>query len=400
MGAESRRRGRGVVLALLPGVKRFLSLALALAFLAGCGSWVHEDRDRLNRPDIAVGAGAAVIMPGQAAPAVSNEGTRNPDGSPAGLETAMIGGTTGESTSSQKERKVPLIGPFTALLGYPFWIFGKNVKEKADQAQQQSQGGSRGPAQTPDERERSRLSEENDRLRRELEQRGSGAPARVSAAPAPPRAPSARAGSIGDELAALEQSLGKSAASVAAPALPVPATAPKPEAPAPDATSRRATDTNDDGKVDRIDVHDPDGRLVRREEDLDGDGRLETVSVHDGERLVRRRVDSDGDGQADQWSFYEQGELVRHEVDRDGDGFRDVATFYAAGDVAREEEDHNRDGRADVVVRYAAGQISQRDEDLDFDGTPDVRSFYENGKLARREVADESLVEQGAGPES
>ncbi len=379
-------------------MKRLLALALATAFLTGCGSLVHEDRDRVNRPDIAVGTGAAVIMPGQPTPSVTNEGARNPDGSPAGLETTMIGGTTGEATRNVKERKVPLIGPFTALLGYPFWIFGKNVNEKADQAARESSKGSGGgPALTPDERERSRLSEENERLRRELEQRGAGAPAPVSAAPsAPLRA--ASGASIGAELAALERSLGARTPAVPAPPAPVPVR--EAETATPDATRRHARDSNGDGQIDRIDVLDPEGRLLRSEEDLDGDGRLETVSVHDGDRLVRRRIDADGDGLADQWSFYDQGELVRHEVDRDGDGFRDVATYYTSGQVAREEQDHNRDGRADVVVRYAQGEIAERDEDVDFDGTPDIRSFYKNGKLARREVRNEALVEQGAQPGS
>jgi hypothetical protein len=378
-------------------VKRVVCLALAAALLAGCGTLVHEDTDRVDRPDIAVGTGAAVIMPGQAAPAVTNEGARNPDGSPAGLETTMIGGTTGEATRSTKERKLPIIGPFTTLLGYPFWIFGKSVREKADQAQRQSssQGPSAEPALTPDERERARLSAENDRLRRELEKQA-GAPPAVSAAPTSAPYSPTRRGLIGAELAALERELG-----ARAPARePAPAPAPRTSAPEPDATRRHALDQDGDGRIDRIDVYDPSGRRVRSEEDLDGDGRMETVSVHDGDRLVRRRVDADGDGLADQWSFYEAGELVRHEVDRDGDGFRDVSTFYASGQVAREEEDHNRDGRPDVIARYANGKIAEREEDLDFDGVPDVRSFYQDGKLARREVRSEELVERGQGPDS
>ncbi len=402
---ETRFRGHsGGVLASSERVRPSLALLAFALLLAGCGSLTHMDTDHVDRPDIAVGAGATVIMPGQAAPVVTNQGAQAPGAGGSGSEITMLGGTTGEAVGEVKERQVPIIGPITTLFGYPFWIFGAKLEEKARrEAEKQRQGGTaEQPAQTPDERERERLRLENERLQRELTEQRRGAhgapePATSTApvASAPPSTaasaarPAARNASIAAELAALERSL--------AGGRPDPAAAPV--TPAPTAGgSKRALDQSGDGKLDRLDSYDADQKLVRSEEDLDGDGRMETISVYEDGVLARRRADHDGDGQPDAWSFYRGGDLERHEVDRDHDGFRDVSLHYQAGQLAREEEDKNGDGRPDVIARYAAGELAERSEDLDFDGQPDIVSFYEKGKLLRREVRSEELLERAGGP--
>ncbi len=400
-------RRAGALLAVHRRVRSTLAFLVLVLGLAGCGSLTHMDTDHVDRPDIAVGAGATVMMPGQAPPVVTNQGAQAPGGSGSGTETTMLGGTTGEAVQQVKERKVPIIGPITTLFGYPFWIFGAKLEEKARKEAERDRQRTSGEqsALTPDERQRERLQQENERLQRELTQRGASPTAGALAGPvapqpaapvasAPPAGSATQNGSIAAELAALERSLaGARPESATALAPGVAAVAP---APAP-VGSKRALDQTGDGKVDRLDSFDADQKLLRSEEDLDGDGRMETISVYEEGVLARRRADNDGDGQTDAWSFYRGGDLVRHEIDRDHDGFRDLALYYDAGQLAREEEDKSGDGRPDVISRYAAGELAERSEDVDFDGQPDILSFYEKGKLLRREVRSQDLLERAGG---
>ncbi len=284
---------------------------------------------------------------------------------------------------SQLAQPIQLTDCFTSGIGndYPFWIFGKNVHEKADKAEGEETPGR--PLLTTDEAERQRLVAENDRLRRELE-RGppaGGGPVVGSGGSDGPGV----SRSIAQELAALERSLG--------------AGTPAPEAaPVPRRGSREARDEDGDGRLDHLLLYDANDRLSRSEEDLDGDGRLESVTIYEAGEVVRKRVDTDGDGNVDSWSFFGDGKLERHEVDRDADGFRDLVMIYADGELLREEEDRNGDGRADLTLYYADGDVVERHEDVDFDGVPDVLSFYERGKLVRREVRSEGLLEPGTAP--
>jgi antitoxin component YwqK of YwqJK toxin-antitoxin module len=382
---------------------RVLALLALVPLVFGC-AFDHTNSDTVDRPDRAIGTGATVIYPGQPAPGLGTgpggSGSASPDAAADPGSTTLIGGMGGEAQASDRSRNVPL-GPLTALFGYPFWIFGKSIQEKADKAaqeqpQSESRSGApeRSAAATPDDLEQRRVARENDEMLRQIRERGHAAES---------RAPT----SIGEELAALERSLQR--------------TAPEPQAtPAAaraqdavdrngdgrpdlwifveeDSRKREVLDEDHDGRADRQHTYAADGRLERSEEDLDGDGRLESVVVYEAGAPLRRRADTNGDGQVDTWSFYSAGELARHEVDRDGDGFRDLMLLYEGGELAREEEDRNGDGRPDLVVRYEQGQVMQRDEDLDFDGAVDVLSFYENGKLVRREVRSEELLEKHSG---
>lgn len=357
-----------------------LAIALLACLALACGQLRHVDTQDEARPETDLGVGATVMYPGQPAPPLGSQ-TRTGD-------LTAIGGSHQEKSLDTKDRSVPIVGPLLTLFGYPFWIFGKDVHEKADAAQRQETPAR--PPLTSDEAERQRLLAENERLRRELARPGGAQPpfgaAPTGLAPAiPTGAPTGTATSISQELVALERSLG------VAPQRPA-------RAPAEARGARVARDEDGDGRLDRLLVYDAGDRLVRSEEDLDGDGRLESVTLYDGGEVVRKRVDTDADGIVDSWSFFRDGELVRHEVDRDGDGFRDLVMFYAAGELVREEEDRNGDGRTDVTVVYDGGDVVERHEDVDFDGTPDVLSFYERGKLVRREVRSEGLLEPGAAP--
>jgi hypothetical protein len=379
---------------------------LCLAPLLFACAFDHTNTDTADRPEIDVGTGGSIIYPGQTSPGMPNRsgGGGSSASSEAGADagTTMLGGAGGEASTSTKSRNTPL-GPLTTIFGYPFWIFGKSLSEKADQAVEQRESGqpeesSSGNARpsSPDDLERARIERESQEMLQQLGQR------QRATEPGGQQ-------SIGDELAALERSLR------GLPSQPQPEAAPSgPRAEnavdrdgdgRPDlwvfseegSRRREVLDEDHDGRSDREHTYAADGRLERTEEDLDGDGRFESVVVYEDGAPLRKRMDTDQDGQVDTWSFYSGGELARHEVDRDGDGFRDLTLLYEQGELAREEEDKNGDGRPDFVTHYAEGKVSQRDEDLDFDGVPDVQSYYEEGKLVRREVHSEELLERHSG---
>jgi hypothetical protein len=382
---------------------RLVALLCLAPFLFAC-AFDHTNTDTADRPEIDVGSGGSIIYPGQTSPGMPNRsgggGSSSAGGAGADAGTTMLGGAGGEATTSTKSRNTPL-GPLTAIFGYPFWIFGKSLSEKADQAVEQRESGqpeSNGSDQsrpaTPDDLERARISRENQEIMEQLGQRQRAARGGESQ-------------SIGDELAALERSLGTVPSEPqATPNAPRAENAVDRDGDGrPDlwvfaeegSRRREALDENYDGRSDLEHTYGPDGRLERTQEDLDGDGRFESVVVYEDGNPLRKRADTDRDGQVDTWSFYSGGELARHEVDRDGDGFRDLILLYQQGELAREEEDKNGDGRSDLVTYYAAGKIQQRDEDLDFDGIPDIQSYYDDGKLVRREVRSEELLERQPG---
>jgi hypothetical protein len=378
--------------------------------LAACG-FAHVNTDEEDRPDRVIGVGATVIYPGQQAPGIVGPGA--PPGSSPGGGTqpgdpdsagsmTMVGGATAEASGSERIRRTPL-GPITTLFGYPFWIFGKSLHEKAEkeQASMSAPGGSAAssgsqPALSPDQVEQERLSRENARLEEELKQASHGPALRDPE------------GSISKELDELRRVVARSGPSEATP--PV-SSAPsrlreaqdrdldgRPDrwvSSGPRDQTREALDEDGDGRAERVHVYSADGSLVRSEEDLDGDGTHETVTLYSEGHATHKRVDTNQDGLADTWSFYREGKLVRHEVDRDGDGFRDLSMYYESEALVREEEDANGDGRPDLVTEYAAGERSRREEDLDHDGTPDVISFYEGGKLVRKEIRSEDLLRSG-----
>lgn len=394
--------------------------------LFGCG-FAHVNVDTADKPDRAMGTGATIMMPGDSPPPLtaydpfgggaapsgsapsqstgssssssqnpgtgSGSGTTSSRGTPAGRaepQLTMIGGATQDRDSEERLRDSPL-GPLAILFGYPYWIFGKTLGERADDAAKERKLPPpepelvERPSHPVDSRQHQRLRRENEELARQLAQSPHVQPAQPLATPR-------GALSIQDELAALERSMGRGGA--------VRATAERRGAvdrnadgrpdlwSRTDATGaqREALDENHDGRVDRVLHYDAERRLVRSEHDADGDGGLETLSYYENGELSRRTVDSNGDDVPDRWMFYRAGELTRHEIDRNNDGSRDVALFYTGGELVREEEDRDGDGRADLTIHYRNGEIVERSEDTDFDGTPDIRSFYEHGRLVRREL--------------
>jgi len=423
---------KGVHLADAGRMMRKIAIPLVCAFALGC-SFTHYDDDSSSRPERAIGTGATIMMPGEAAPSLAahsplpeatssgssqsssnspgqSQGQSQSHGSPPppagnggsssgstsspddGGGLTMIGGATQSTDHEDTIRDMPL-GPITAIFGYPFWIFGKSISEKADKAldeQKQPRDEadfelSSPPTHPSDTAEYNRVREENARMAEQLRER------KAQSAPAPQPA---RSSALRDELAALERSLGGGHPSAGtASAQPREAVDRNADGQADlwayrtgEQPVREVLDDDHDGRADRVLYYDDAHRLERSEEDLDGDGHLETLSQYEDGELVRRRVDGNRDGQTDSWSFFKAGEIQRLDVDRNGDGFADLSSFYAAGQLSREEEDRNGDGRADLTRHYRDGEVVERTEDNDYDGQPEIRSFYERGKLVRKEV--------------
>jgi hypothetical protein len=393
------------------------------ASLSACFGFSHINRDSAERPEVSTGSAARVIMPGEAMPSMDDE-------TPVG-EPTMVGGASQEVDSSQKARDVPL-GPITTLFGYPFWIFGKSLSQKADEAvQERDQKGKPDPKQAEkvksaqNQQQATRIERENEAMREQLRRQAS-APSASQPAPTPTTAsaPSSASQTLRDELAALERSLGQRAAAAPTTAAPATAlgaaTATTPTQPAPSVAipgttaedrdrdgrpdrwvsgdpaqpTRELLDENRDGRADRVRVYDAQHRLQSSEDDLDFDGTFELLTDYkDGER-ARTREDTNGDGEVDGWSFFRGGEIVRRESDRDGDGLRDLVAMYRGGQLQRQEEDRNADGQPDVIEIFASGEVAERHEDADFDGTPDVASFYKAGKLVRKELSSPEVLER------
>jgi hypothetical protein len=82
------------------------------------------------------------------------------------------------------------------------------------------------------------------------------------------------------------------------------------------------------GTPDMWQILDGQGRVLRREYDDDRDGKLDRVESLENDRVTRTEVDSDRDGRIDRWQTWAQGRLVSENLDTDGDGRADRVVLY------------------------------------------------------------------------
>jgi hypothetical protein len=135
----------------------------------------------------------------------------------------------------------------------------------------------------------------------------------------------------------------------------------------------------------------------------------------DGSRPVRSRIDRNQDGRLDRWEYYDaEGRLTKVGLSRADDGKPDAWAFPDAGGrierieassardeskidrweyytlaadgspegvLQRVEEDTNGDGRRDKWERYENGALASAEFDEDHDGRPDRRLTYEESRL-------------------
>ena len=151
------------------------------------------------------------------------------------------------------------------------------------------------------------------------------------------------------------------------------------------------------------------GRLQRIEYDSNGDGRADHIALHAGKRNPHRiDVDADFDGRTDRWEVYDEegrlqkvgtarapgeapdlwttadaaGAAARLEHDADGDGVIERTEVMRGGRVAEVLVDSDRDGRMDRWQRWEQGRLVSEDLDTNGDGTADRTVRYDpRGKV-------------------
>lgn len=112
-------------------------------------------------------------------------------------------------------------------------------------------------------------------------------------------------------------------------------------------------DRNYDGKIDRIEIYNTKGKIVKIEADTTNDGKMnEWIYLKDGVRSKAER-DVNGDGTPDSFLKYDKkGVVIKSESDTTGDGKVDEWGYYKDGTLTKAEKDTNADGKPDTWVKY------------------------------------------------
>jgi len=416
-----------------------LALTLCAALAAGpiLGCWaVHKRTSDTDRaPVVNTGAGASIIMPGQAPPAhpgnhhpreagygavpapsqppapqapspggasrsasgpdpygrtpappaggqspppqgAPGYGSRSGSAGSGGGGVTMLGGSQIEETRHVKVNEEPQWMKYVML---PFAVVAAPFKYAADEVRGEPDAGPAVPRNEDQPRPAVRqapppMDYESARLQRmeqELARRETASPA---AEPHTTRtAPEPGAGGIADELAALR----RRAAEPSQPA-PAPERAPAPRSasssPAPRPGAAPAPDAAS-GRVDR-----------------DGDGRTDHWIHREDGRMTRERFDENFDGRPDRTLVYapDAHEVVRIDEDTDFDGRVDSWTTFRDGRVTGRRVDEDGDGHVDTWSFYRDGTITRLERDADGDGFRDHVARYEEGRLVREERDDDA----------
>ena len=113
------------------------------------------------------------------------------------------------------------------------------------------------------------------------------------------------------------------------------------------------SDTNFDGKIDRIEVYDKNGNIVRVEADTSGNGEMDEWAYYKKGKVDRVEKDRNGDGKVDIYLYYNSdGKITRSKTDVDKDGKVDEWVYYKNGKPYKAEKDVNKDGKADTWIEY------------------------------------------------
>jgi hypothetical protein len=112
-------------------------------------------------------------------------------------------------------------------------------------------------------------------------------------------------------------------------------------------------DRNYDGVVDRIEIYDDKGAIIRVESDTNADGKIDEWVYYEGGAPVKGEKDLNGDGNPDTTLIYDvKGIIIRSEADANGDGKIDEWVYYEAGKPVKAEKDANKDGKPDTWITY------------------------------------------------
>lgn len=135
------------------------------------------------------------------------------------------------------------------------------------------------------------------------------------------------------------------------------------------------------------------GKLKALAYDSNHNGVMDTWTDMDGARPVQTRIDRDEDGKVDRWEYYDaQGKLIKIGVSRREDARPNAWAFAGSdGTVERIEISSAADEtRIDRWERYRAGAIASADEDTNHDGAVDKWEVYDGGVI-RTVAFDENL---------
>lgn len=136
------------------------------------------------------------------------------------------------------------------------------------------------------------------------------------------------------------------------------------------------------------------GKLVEITYDKNKNGVIDTWVVMEGARPVSARIDTDEDGKTDRWEYYDaNGKTVRVGESRSKSGRPDLFAYFGAdGTPERIEflEVSNVSNHEGVVRRefYQAGVKVRAEEDTDGDGVMDRWETFDAGRLASVEFDD------------
>lgn len=126
------------------------------------------------------------------------------------------------------------------------------------------------------------------------------------------------------------------------------------------------------------------GKLTELTFDRNGNGRIDTWTDMDGTKPIRSQSDLNEDGKLDRWEYYDdQGKLVKVGLSRSDDGRPDSWAFSGPdGTVARVEVSSASDEKAiDRWEFYRGAELIRVEQDTNADGRPDNWDSYENGNL-------------------
>jgi hypothetical protein len=133
---------------------------------------------------------------------------------------------------------------------------------------------------------------------------------------------------------------------------------------------RSRIDQNDDGKVDRWEYYDDQGKLLKVGFSRNNDGKPDSWSFPEPDGTIARvEISSKADEKAiDRWEFYTTNQLARVEQDTDGDGRADMWETYEGAALKTAAYDENRDGKPDRRLTYNDGQLALIESEPDASG--------------------------------
>jgi antitoxin component YwqK of YwqJK toxin-antitoxin module len=340
------------------------------------------------------------VPPGAAPPPQPHASPQS--GSAPNDQISFLGGSRMEETQHIDIRKEPLLvkylmAPFK-LVAAPFVLAkealegepepGPAIPRRPDPQLRSAQSGA-GTAQPPQQPATDYETAMLEDLERQLDERR---PMQQREAPqqaiAPARAPSL---SIADELRELQRAPEVPRGQGDRPSPPAPSTlATTPPSREPGnlfPTASGIVDRNNDGRIDQW-IFRENGEIAKEVLDEDFDGRPDRTMVFDPQTHRPSRVEEDTrrDGVVDSWTDYRNGAISRRRSDSNDDGTVDTWSFFRAGKLTRHEQDTSGDGFRDMVSFFEEGRRIREERDVNGDGQPDAILYYDsNEQLVRRE---------------